>query len=543
VEVSDNFVIDFEVNPKLARRPGSEFESFQNMNPTQTPNKITQDFEELFTGQNPASESFSDVTLVCEDQQFKVHKLILAARSEYFRRMFAAGYAESNSKEIKVYDVQPAVMRAVLKFLYTGEVDLRLADAALGFETVGKRVRTLPFALAVLEAANQFLLEDLKAKCEHNIGNLLLSFVEQIEVLIVAERANAQLLREFCLSQLKALRRLPLALDEFITEKLLPDDIAQLIYETAQIPPLHTQDGRLLVELMRKPIDLRIVEKSLNEGANPNKIYGLHHAVVSGQLEVIKLMLNHSKSEINTADYKMDSPLNIAVRSLNHEIISLLVNAGANIEQEDKNGRKPLHNYLKSYNFHRAMEMAIFYEEHIKIVDLLTTSHLQGESSNSSESSESSASLSLSTTPGNNPSAPLIVTPSTSSAGSSRAASNSLNDLDLQDVDPRAKKLDIEINSQALEKATYPLSFKFDMNRDVNMEFFKTLSTLAYPELSTILERSHLATKPNLTNRKRALIDDMILPNRKRQEVEHFPVLTDLPNQEDDQAEWGTEFI
>ena len=51
-------------------------------------------------------------------------QVILAAGSPYFRSMFASGMEESRKREIELKQIEPVVFGQVLRFIYTGQVDI-----------------------------------------------------------------------------------------------------------------------------------------------------------------------------------------------------------------------------------------------------------------------------------------------------------------------------------------------------------------------------------------------------------------------------------
>ena len=53
-----------------------------------------------------------------------VHWFVLYSQSEYWKAMFRAGMQEARQMEVVIEDVAPAVMRDVVRFLYTGEIAL-----------------------------------------------------------------------------------------------------------------------------------------------------------------------------------------------------------------------------------------------------------------------------------------------------------------------------------------------------------------------------------------------------------------------------------
>lgn len=66
----------------------------------------------------------SDITLVVEDQEFKVHKLHLATHSAVFAAMFEhEDTKEAIEKKVIIEDVSAEVMRTLLRYIYTSTVE------------------------------------------------------------------------------------------------------------------------------------------------------------------------------------------------------------------------------------------------------------------------------------------------------------------------------------------------------------------------------------------------------------------------------------
>uniref|UniRef100_A0A8D8QDT3 Protein tramtrack, alpha isoform n=1 Tax=Cacopsylla melanoneura TaxID=428564 RepID=A0A8D8QDT3_9HEMI len=67
------------------------------------------------------TEIFSDVSLVCEGQTLKCHKIILSCYSDYFKDIFLSNIKNSHPI-IVINDKNFSDLKAVINFLYTGEV-------------------------------------------------------------------------------------------------------------------------------------------------------------------------------------------------------------------------------------------------------------------------------------------------------------------------------------------------------------------------------------------------------------------------------------
>eukprot|EP00735_Rhodelphis_limneticus_P002014 TRINITY_DN12754_c0_g1::TRINITY_DN12754_c0_g1_i1::g.28718::m.28718 TRINITY_DN12754_c0_g1::TRINITY_DN12754_c0_g1_i1::g.28718 ORF type:complete len:313 (+),score=25.69,sp/O60662/KLH41_HUMAN/33.33/3e-25,BTB/PF00651.26/5.1e-28,BTB/PF00651.26/1.6e+03,BACK/PF07707.10/7.7e+03,BACK/PF07707.10/7.2e+02,BACK/PF07707.10/3.2e-11,DUF4351/PF14261.1/1.8e+03,DUF4351/PF14261.1/0.53 TRINITY_DN12754_c0_g1_i1:90-1028(+) len=69
-------------------------------------------------------EEFSDVIIIADDVRIRCHRAILACWSDYFRAMFLSGMRETNMKEIILQDVNPTIVTLVLRYIYSGEIEI-----------------------------------------------------------------------------------------------------------------------------------------------------------------------------------------------------------------------------------------------------------------------------------------------------------------------------------------------------------------------------------------------------------------------------------
>jgi kelch-like protein 1/4/5 len=51
-------------------------------------------------------------------------RLLLSAVSDYFSAMFTSDVREASEREIRLEDVDPAALQALVQFMYTGRIDL-----------------------------------------------------------------------------------------------------------------------------------------------------------------------------------------------------------------------------------------------------------------------------------------------------------------------------------------------------------------------------------------------------------------------------------
>lgn len=68
---------------------------------------------------------YCDIKLMVEGIEFRAHKIVLAARSEYFRALLFSGMKETNCESIEIGDAKPDAFRLLLRYIYTGKISLR----------------------------------------------------------------------------------------------------------------------------------------------------------------------------------------------------------------------------------------------------------------------------------------------------------------------------------------------------------------------------------------------------------------------------------
>ncbi|KAG2492372.1 hypothetical protein HYH03_009320 [Edaphochlamys debaryana] len=67
----------------------------------------------------------ADLTLVVAGRRFLAHRAILAARCDYFKQRLAlGGFADGAAAELDLPDADPAAFELLLRFVYTGAVDI-----------------------------------------------------------------------------------------------------------------------------------------------------------------------------------------------------------------------------------------------------------------------------------------------------------------------------------------------------------------------------------------------------------------------------------
>lgn len=80
----------------------------------------------IFLGNLFNQSDYSDIELIVESEQFYAHRIILAARSEYFRALLYGGLRESqqDNHKIEIKECKSAAFKILLLYIYTGRINL-----------------------------------------------------------------------------------------------------------------------------------------------------------------------------------------------------------------------------------------------------------------------------------------------------------------------------------------------------------------------------------------------------------------------------------
>jgi speckle-type POZ protein len=112
-------------------------------------NELSSHFEELFD-----SMPLSDVNFNIGGRDFSAHKNILSARSEVFAAMFQHPSKEKATNQIEIEDIEPDVFDQLLRFIYTGRVQVDKLEVMVA---------------CLFTAADKYLLDQLKLTCQNHL--------------------------------------------------------------------------------------------------------------------------------------------------------------------------------------------------------------------------------------------------------------------------------------------------------------------------------------------------------------------------------------
>jgi len=137
------------------------------------------------------SKTMADFKIVCGGETFDCHRLILSARSPYFRAMFDSNMVESETGRMEIMDMEVETVRAMIKFIYSGKVD--------PFRPQPPKVEVTgvlgPQAIELLVASDRYDLSGLKKLCESSLVDGL-TIDNVLDLLILADTHNAEELKK-----------------------------------------------------------------------------------------------------------------------------------------------------------------------------------------------------------------------------------------------------------------------------------------------------------------------------------------------------------
>lgn len=102
-------------------------------------------------------EEFKDVKFIVNQKEIPAHKVVLAARSPVFKKMFITNMTEAQTNHVVITDISHDIFEEMLFFIYTGKTSEKFSM----------------FAIELLAAAHKYQIENLKKLCEAEISKNL----------------------------------------------------------------------------------------------------------------------------------------------------------------------------------------------------------------------------------------------------------------------------------------------------------------------------------------------------------------------------------
>ncbi|KYB25250.1 uncharacterized protein LOC100141518 [Tribolium castaneum] len=131
------------------------------------------------------SEQSENETQSEEERIIKAHRVIVAARCDWFRRALLSGMREAIDKKIIIHDTNPFLFRIFLEYLYSG----RLRDDSLSIEQL----------VELLLLSDRYEVDSLKQTCEYALQHSI-DLDSALYFFNMADQYNARILKNFCLN-------------------------------------------------------------------------------------------------------------------------------------------------------------------------------------------------------------------------------------------------------------------------------------------------------------------------------------------------------
>uniref|UniRef100_A0A8C6X6D1 Ankyrin repeat and FYVE domain containing 1 n=1 Tax=Naja naja TaxID=35670 RepID=A0A8C6X6D1_NAJNA len=234
-------------------------------------------------------EQYSDLKIKVGDRYISAHKFVLAARSEAWSLANLVSTAE-----LDLSDADPEVAMAMLRWIYTDELELREDDV---------------FLTELMKVANRFQLQLLRERCEKGVMSLV-NVRNCIRFYQTAEELNASTLMNYCA--------------EIIANHW--DDLRKEDFSS--------MSAQLLYKMIKSKTD-----------------FPLHKAIKVEREDVVFLYLIEMDSQLpgklNELDHNGDLALDLALCRRLESIATTLVNHKADVDMMDKKGWSLLHKAIQ----------------------------------------------------------------------------------------------------------------------------------------------------------------------------------------------------
>lgn len=150
------------------------------------------------------SRQFFDACIKVENVVIECHAVVLAACSKPFKSMLSGGYCESGEKCIEISGYSQQVVRKMVEFIYTGDIEITNTDV-----------------IDLFLLSDQFCINELKRICEEHVSSTI-SMNSVIPLMISAKNHVADQLLENCFNFFKKDAFAILSLPEVIE---IPEDL------------------------------------------------------------------------------------------------------------------------------------------------------------------------------------------------------------------------------------------------------------------------------------------------------------------------------
>lgn len=142
------------------------------------------------------NEDFSDITITCKGETFRAHKIIIALHSTTFASMFKDDMLEGGSNAVDVKEMEPAVLRAMLHYIYKRKLEPEAKSELV---------------MDLLAASDQYHVKGLSLLCQEyvleQVNKGLVDAEDIVRVLVVAEAHSNNKIKAACIDFIQGNRQ------------------------------------------------------------------------------------------------------------------------------------------------------------------------------------------------------------------------------------------------------------------------------------------------------------------------------------------------
>ncbi|XP_044013012.1 uncharacterized protein LOC122855591 [Aphidius gifuensis] len=143
--------------------------------------------------------NLSDFTIVIGEEIFPIHKVVLAAHSPVFFKMFTSDMKEARSNKVELHNIDAKIFMYVLEYCYTNNP---------------KGTDNIENTFKIMKVADQYEIMSLKYICQKQLASKI-NIDNVFEILLMVDECNADELKKFATQFMLQNKRLIVAKNDF----------------------------------------------------------------------------------------------------------------------------------------------------------------------------------------------------------------------------------------------------------------------------------------------------------------------------------------
>lgn len=314
----------------------------------QSLSRLSSSLEKLVVGDE---YKYSDAEIEVEGVSVGVHRCILAARSQFFHKLFNNGCDQEGKPRYLMSDLVPnttvgyEVFIVVLNYLYTGKVKASpsevttCVDESCAHDSCGPAIN---YAVEMMYIAATFQIKELVMLVQRRLMNCVdRAFVEDvIPVLMVAFHSDLEQLLSHCVQRIARSD-----LDDTTVEKELPREAADEV-RSLRLQSKHEEESDKSIWRIHRALDsddVVLVKMLLEESdLTLDAAFALHYAAAYCNPNTFDEVRNLGSSNINLRNRRGHTVLHVAARRKDPAVVIRLLDLGATVSDTTGDGRTAL---------------------------------------------------------------------------------------------------------------------------------------------------------------------------------------------------------